>query len=1566
MDNMVRKYRNLLATIAEDLNSKESHFILELVQNADDNHYGHGVEPSLSFKLESNRLVVANNEIGFSAENVKALCSAGESSKKNKTGYIGEKGIGFKSVFKVTDAPEIHSNGYHFQFNRSDPTDLLGYVVPHWVESSIPVDQSATTVVLPAKPGREFRPEMLTDLNATLLLFLEKLRQLEVHTGDTTVRHLRKDDGPITTLTTVTTSPDSANVPTRSVYLRTRSVLDMSCIAEPKRENVSTTDLVLAFPLSDEGEAAPIVSCPTYAFLPIWEFGFNFCIQADFVLVSSREGIHEDLTWNVRLRDAIAPAFVSAVEQFKTRPALANSYLKFLPKEGEVIDPFFRPVVEQIIDALKEAECIPVEGGGWRKPSQVLLASTAIHELFPSEDAVTIFGGDYPRPEFDAPEDALERLSCHKLLVSEVLEVFVNHSEWFACKDLQWKARFYAYLATSPSRDAFIEEMKQLPCIPTSDGKMVVPEQVTVFYPLSTKQRYGFEHELTILDRELFEQAVGLAPDVQSLFDCLQVRHDNAFELIRSHILTRHTNEGIAAADQGALLGHVRYIRDKLDRYLAQATATQSEADALSELRRGLFLGTKRNEGGTWYFDRPDVLYLSSDYNPEFNIERLLGEKLPPGKLLSEKYIVKPQGAVSREQVSADLERWRAFFSRIGVHATPKVVRLPSDNVECSGELAELLRAGDQSVRRATLECLDRHWSAYDALTKYHVKTGRYTTTVLLTQFAEQLRATTAPTRRKIAVTLQQSYHDSSEVKDILGGNLVFVDASIHDERFLAACGITYRVDAGACLKRLRQIRDDGGATRDQIRAIYRRLEMLWNSEQHVIKSAFDEEPLIVVGRGDSAAWVLPSSACWRPTNIRFLDARHPPLQSQYVDHSTLFTKLLRVPQELPLDKWVDGLNALGTIEDTSERAEIALSIYRRLSKELGVLAPGSPHASPPSWLARFKNQALFLDHRGTLVSGSSALYFNDAPDFAPLFADIASVSLLAIPHEQLSAVTNLLHKVGISTLSSTLKVEVAPGVEGEMNIALTQKLRDMFMCIARVVYGQSHERFEIAVKENLFDALLTLEVQEVSDLTLDVTLGGVSRRTTGDVARRGNQLLLRGDAPSHVDYVAMEVRKLLRLPQALSDTISRLLISPTVQEAEAFLRVRNISVLPPEEAAALAKGLAAEQYDEGSPNASAEQLRSKLTFGNHQSQPPVQPPAPPTSPTEFTSTPVSDRTTLAPASVGPALQADRSQHINGRQHEPTTAVGRAIPTAAPQITDGGASGELRPTPGLSPSRQQPSSGASASPDVGTTTESERTFVEGDSDASRGASASALAPHHMGNEGYVVGQRQGKRLGKGRPMRTKKGRLLSYAEPVDPSVLQSSSEEAPDSLLDKHKRAVEQAAVKYFLETAAGQWQTLEEMPHENPGFDVRALAFDGREEVIEVKGQGGAWTEEGVALTPTELAKAYSMRDRYWLCVVEYAIDENRRQLSLVRDPFGLTNQFRFDKGWKAMAVTVAVKPRKPEVGMFIVVPGEGRGRIVKVKGSPQFAKLHIALEDGRQVFSKVFNPATMTLSFD
>lgn len=77
------------------------HFCLQ-VQNADDNMYLERVEPTLTFILQDKAIIVLNNEVGFSANHIRALCDVGNSTKVgHNAGYIGKKGVGFKSVFRV-------------------------------------------------------------------------------------------------------------------------------------------------------------------------------------------------------------------------------------------------------------------------------------------------------------------------------------------------------------------------------------------------------------------------------------------------------------------------------------------------------------------------------------------------------------------------------------------------------------------------------------------------------------------------------------------------------------------------------------------------------------------------------------------------------------------------------------------------------------------------------------------------------------------------------------------------------------------------------------------------------------------------------------------------------------------------------------------------------------------------------------------------------------------------------------------------------------------------------------------------------------------------------------------------------------------------------------------------------------------------------------------------------------------------------------------------------------------------------------------------------------------------
>ena len=56
----------------------------------------------------------------------------------SRYGFVsGQKGIGFKSVFRVSDSPEVHSNGYHIRFDaKSGP---IGHILPEWIGDNFSV-----------------------------------------------------------------------------------------------------------------------------------------------------------------------------------------------------------------------------------------------------------------------------------------------------------------------------------------------------------------------------------------------------------------------------------------------------------------------------------------------------------------------------------------------------------------------------------------------------------------------------------------------------------------------------------------------------------------------------------------------------------------------------------------------------------------------------------------------------------------------------------------------------------------------------------------------------------------------------------------------------------------------------------------------------------------------------------------------------------------------------------------------------------------------------------------------------------------------------------------------------------------------------------------------------------------------------------------------------------------------------------------------------------------------------------------------------------------------------------
>ena len=86
---------------------------------------------------------------------VAALCNLGTSTKSADVNTIGSKGIGFKSVFMVSDRPRVKSGDYSFQFDTVKH-GRLGYVVPEWVEPEddpLPCIITTTTTTTAAAAG---------------------------------------------------------------------------------------------------------------------------------------------------------------------------------------------------------------------------------------------------------------------------------------------------------------------------------------------------------------------------------------------------------------------------------------------------------------------------------------------------------------------------------------------------------------------------------------------------------------------------------------------------------------------------------------------------------------------------------------------------------------------------------------------------------------------------------------------------------------------------------------------------------------------------------------------------------------------------------------------------------------------------------------------------------------------------------------------------------------------------------------------------------------------------------------------------------------------------------------------------------------------------------------------------------------------------------------------------------------------------------------------------------------------------------------------------------------------
>ncbi len=80
-----------------------THFIFELLQNAED-----AGANQASFRLETGSIVFEHNGRPFNRSDIEGITGIGNTKKLEEANKIGCFGIGFKSVYVVTERPEVH------------------------------------------------------------------------------------------------------------------------------------------------------------------------------------------------------------------------------------------------------------------------------------------------------------------------------------------------------------------------------------------------------------------------------------------------------------------------------------------------------------------------------------------------------------------------------------------------------------------------------------------------------------------------------------------------------------------------------------------------------------------------------------------------------------------------------------------------------------------------------------------------------------------------------------------------------------------------------------------------------------------------------------------------------------------------------------------------------------------------------------------------------------------------------------------------------------------------------------------------------------------------------------------------------------------------------------------------------------------------------------------------------------------------------------------------------------------------------------------------------------------
>lgn len=535
----------------------------------------------MSFSVYPNQVVLECNEDGFTAENLRAICSVGQSSKIGARGYIGEKGVGFKSVFMAAYRVHVQSGHFSFRFQHRQGDPGLGMITPIW-EDRVYLGDRCTRITLDlqqgstpaARAGRDQTiRQQFEELHDAILLFMKKIEKIKVAFYDqerggagepvSTITHSIDRQGLRTVCTKHTSKTGYEQTQLRYYYVFKGTATGLSKAEdriysqlEEASGAYSKGEVVLAFPLT--ADSVPILENQwVFSFLPVRQMGFKFLVHADFVMQAKRQDIVTISARNQELATKIAKGFVRAVLRLCDHETLQYQWMRYLPEESAYPwDDFWKRVVADIRMQIPGTPVLRTAIPGPLRLIQSARRPRPIHvdgsgePLLPDVHIWPYPSLRYESADLDRLSDlGLKDLDMHGIVVRVRSDIAAQTSRIQTIQDEDWQSRLarllhYAFVENTAGdttqRALRCRELMELNLLPLRDGTWTSAASGSIYYSRVQGTNVDIPPGLA-LNMKVVHPTAAANANRKQLFDALGVR-DAPAAVVRAAVLDRYRN----------------------------------------------------------------------------------------------------------------------------------------------------------------------------------------------------------------------------------------------------------------------------------------------------------------------------------------------------------------------------------------------------------------------------------------------------------------------------------------------------------------------------------------------------------------------------------------------------------------------------------------------------------------------------------------------------------------------------------------------------------------------------------------------------------------------------------------------------------------------------------------------------------------------------------------------------------------------------------------------------------------------------------------------------------------